>query len=237
MSELVVVLVHGAFHGGWCFDPVVKELESAGIRTIAVDLPSVGDGGGPRADLHGDAAHVREVLDSVDAPVLLVGHSYGGAVITEAGVHPNVRHLVYLCALIPGEEETPAQLLGAPDRPDVGNDPVPPPSAEQAASRFFHDCDEADVTWAVAKLQPQSFAWMGQRPLAAAWRERPSTYAVCSNDRVVSVDLQRAWASRCTTSIEWDSSHSPFLSHPAWVSGLLTATLGSLATREPGQTG
>src|SRR5258707_15500898 len=85
MSDPVLVLVHGAFHRSWCFAPAVKTLESAGVRAIAVDLPSVGDGGGPRADLHGDTAYLREVLDRADAPVVLMGHSYGGAVITGAG--------------------------------------------------------------------------------------------------------------------------------------------------------
>jgi pimeloyl-ACP methyl ester carboxylesterase len=209
----------------------VKTLESAGVRAIAVDLPSVGDGGGPRADLHGDTAYLREVLDRADAPVVLMGHSYGGAVITGAGVHPNVRHLVYLAGLVPGDEETSAQLLGAPDLPGLDDNPVPPPPADDAIPRFYHDCDEATAAWAAARLRPQPLAWMRQRPLAVAWRERPSTYVVCTDDRAIPTDLERVWATRCTSSVEWDSGHSPFLSHPGWVVDLLTATLNSLATR------
>jgi pimeloyl-ACP methyl ester carboxylesterase len=231
MTNPVLVLVPGAFHGSWCFAPVVKELEDAGIRTIAADLPSIGDDRGPRADLHGDAAHVREVIDRADAPVVLVGHSYGGAVITEAGVHPNVRHLVYLAALVPSQEETSAQLLGVPDPSGVGDDPVPPPAAEDAAARFYHDCDQATAAWAAANLRPQPLAWLLQRPFAVAWREHPSTYVVCSDDRAIPADLQRVWATRCTASVEWNSSHSPFLSHAALVVDLLAATLCSLATR------
>jgi pimeloyl-ACP methyl ester carboxylesterase len=208
----------------------VRELKRAGIRSIAVDLPSVGGDRGLQADLHGDAAYVREVLEQAGAPVVLAGHSYGGAVITEAGVHPNVRHLVYLAALIPGDEETSAQLLGVPDLSGLGDDPFPPPPAADATARFYHDCDEAVAAWAVANLRPQPVTWMLQRPLAVAWRERPSTYVVCSDDRAIPADLQRAWAKRCTASVEWDSGHSPFLSHPAWVSDLLAATVGSLTT-------
>src|SRR4249920_292329 len=93
-----VVLVHGAWHGAWCWEPVVDGLCARGIDVVAVDLPGHGEDRGTLTDLHGDAARVREVLDQLEAPVVLVGHSYGGAVITEAGVHPNVHQLVYVAA-------------------------------------------------------------------------------------------------------------------------------------------
>src|SRR5207302_1944698 len=90
-----VVLVHGAWHGSWCWGRVMPLLRDAGVDTTAVDLPSRSD---PLGDLHGDAAHVRSVLDASAGEVVLVGHSYGGAVITGAGTHDAVAHLVYLCA-------------------------------------------------------------------------------------------------------------------------------------------
>src|SRR4030088_1094188 len=101
-----VVLVHGAWHGAWCFDRVMPLLEQVGIPAVAGDLPGHGQDPGPLTDLHGDAKRVREVLDGIDGDVVLLGHSYGGAVITEAGVHPAVTHLVYLCAVVPDAEES-----------------------------------------------------------------------------------------------------------------------------------
>src|ERR1700724_2435336 len=90
-----VVLIHGAFHGAWCFDRVMPLLSQANVGAVAVDLPGHGHDIGPFTDLHGDASRVCDVLDRIDGEVVLLGHSYGGAVITEAGVHPAVRHLVY----------------------------------------------------------------------------------------------------------------------------------------------
>jgi pimeloyl-ACP methyl ester carboxylesterase len=197
------------------------------MRTIAVDLPSLQGNSGPPGDLHADAAHVRRIVERAEGPVLLVGHSYGGAVITEAGTHANVGHLVYLAALIPDATETSAQLLGIPAPSESDGDHAALADAYEPASRFYNDCDERTTTWACAHLRPQAMVWMYQRPRAVAWRDRPSTYVVCTNDRAIGVDLQRSWATRCSASVEWDSGHSPFLSHPTWVVDLLTETVGS----------
>ena len=88
-----IVLTHGAFHGSWCFEPLVAELEARGATTALVDLPLT--------DLTEDAAAVTAVLDAIEGPILLLGHSYGGAVVTVAGNHPSVERLVYLAALGP----------------------------------------------------------------------------------------------------------------------------------------
>src|SRR5579871_5796384 len=104
-STAVVVLVHGAWHGAWCWDPIVDRLAASRVRAVAVELPGHGDDPAPLADLHGDAARVGRVLDGIDAPVILLGHSYGGAVITHAGDHPAVAHLVYLCAFALDHDE------------------------------------------------------------------------------------------------------------------------------------
>ena len=94
-----VVLVHGAWHGAWCWEPAIAALAAAGVTALAVDLPGHGDDPGPLGDLQGDAAHVTGVLNALDGPAVLAGHAYGGAVITEAGSHPAVAHLVYLSGL------------------------------------------------------------------------------------------------------------------------------------------
>ena len=86
----IVVLVHGAWHGAWCWERVVDGLAAVAIESVAIDLPGHGEDPGPFSDLHGDAARVRSVLDRINRPVVLLGHSYGGAVVTEAGDHPSV---------------------------------------------------------------------------------------------------------------------------------------------------
>ena len=122
-----VVLVHGAWHGAWCFDRVVPLVQAAGVPVVAIDLPGHGRDPGPLTDLHGDATRVVATLDGIKGPVLLLGHSYGGAVITEAGGHPAVTHLVYLCALaLDGDESCAAAVvdqaarLSHDGRPDIG---------------------------------------------------------------------------------------------------------------------
>ncbi|MFM7685770.1 MAG: alpha/beta hydrolase, partial [Actinomycetota bacterium] len=107
-----VVLVHGAWHGAWCWAALQHALDDRGIPSLAVDLPGHGASTLPLGDLHGDAAHVGAVLDRIDAPVVLVGHSYGGAVITQAAAErSDVAHLVYLAAFVPAAGESVISLL------------------------------------------------------------------------------------------------------------------------------
>ena len=101
MENVTVVLVHGAWHGAWCWSALQAELDQRGIASIAVDLPGHGASTAPLGDLHGDAAAVAAVVDRIDGDVVLVGHSYGGGVISVAGaLSPRVRHLVYLAAYV-----------------------------------------------------------------------------------------------------------------------------------------
>jgi pimeloyl-ACP methyl ester carboxylesterase len=232
-----VVLVHGAWHGAWCWQRVVDRLTDAGVRAVAIDLPGHGDDPGPLGDLHTDSSRVREVLDEQSGPVVLVGHSYGGAVITEAGDHPAVTQLVYLCAmaldggetcLSAASEQAAAAGISYAGRPDLGAGLVPAAEGSvtvdaSVAAALYNDCDPATVAWAVARLGPQPVVTLQQTPTAVAWRTRPSTYAVCRDDMIVHPDLQRLLASRCTTSVEWDTGHSPFLSRPELVTDLLVA--------------
>ncbi len=243
-----VVLVHGAWHGAWCFEPVVALLEAAGIPAIAVDLPGHGDDPGPLGDLHTDAQRVRDVLDELDGDCVLLGHSYGGAVITEAGVHPAVRHLVYLCAFaIDAEEscmaaavqESKGLAISYDDRPNLadalvfGSDDTVTVTAEGAAECFYNDCDDTVTVAAVARLGPQPSGTLGDTPAAVAWRERPSTYVVCTEDLAVHPELQRVMARRCTQSVDWPTSHSPFLSAPGRVADLLASLARATEDRDP----
>jgi pimeloyl-ACP methyl ester carboxylesterase len=233
------VLVHGAWHGAWCFDRVLPLLAEAGVPAVAIDLPGHGADTGPLTDLHGDAARVRAVLDAIGGPVVLLGHSYGGAVITEAGVHPAVAHLVYLCALALDDGESCAataveqtSTLSHAGRPSLAAGWVMHPdrtttlTPEGAAACLYNDCDPATVAWASALLGPQPMANLTQIPDEIAWRTRPSTYVVCSDDQAIHPGLQRVLAGRCSASVEWDTSHSPFASRPALVSTLLQDIAG-----------
>jgi pimeloyl-ACP methyl ester carboxylesterase len=234
-----VVLVHGAWHGAWCFERVLPLLAAAGIPALAIDLPGHGDDPGPLLDLHGDAARVREVLDGLDGDCVLLGHSYGGAVITEAGNHPAVRHLVYLCAFALDEGETCVEAATAAAQAtgfdfathtgpnlaeaivagDDGNTTIAP---DLASACLYNDCDPATAAQAVARLGPQPAVTLVDVPTNQAWRERPSTYVVCTEDLAVPPDIQRVMAQRCTTTVEWPASHSPFLSMPERFVSLLS---------------
>ena len=242
-----VVLVHGAWHGAWCWDAVVEGLRAEGVTADAVDLPGHGDDTMPLTDLYGDAARVTAALDALatveDDPVLLVGHSYGGAVITEAGVHHTVAHLVYLAALNLDEGETMLEAaLEDPRTADIDHTGRPEPmevltilddgsaviSDEGAAAMFYNECPPEVAAAATARLTPQPMLNMGQSPTRVAWRERPSTYVVCARDNAVHPDLQRILADRCTDAVEWDTDHSPFLADPARVTAFLAGLARSL---------
>src|SRR5436305_3712872 len=94
-ADATVVLVHGAWHGAWCWDKVVRELDAAGVTNVTVENPSVAEAPSSLTD---DVVNVHRVLDAIAGPVVLVGHSYGGAVVTGAGTHDAVRHVAYLTA-------------------------------------------------------------------------------------------------------------------------------------------
>ena len=226
-----MVLVHGAWHGAWCWEKVTKGLADKGVPTVAVDLPGHGDDPGPLSDLFGDAVRVTEMLDTIDGPAVLVGHSYGGAVISQAGVHDAVDRLVYLCAMVLDEGESCASAAADTEAPLISNEGRPSLSAgfkmrgdgsatldpSVAAACLYNDCDSASTAWALSRLTPQSLLNMGQEVTAAAWRVKPSTYVVCTDDMAVHPGLQRVLARRCTNSVEWNASHSPFLSQPETV--------------------
>ena len=244
MSGPTIVLVHGAWHDAWCWDPVRNRLESAGVDVVAVDLPGHGASREPLADLHGDAAAVTAALDALDGPAVLVGHSYGGAVVTEAGAHDRVAHVVYVAAfnLAHGEcvgraaaDEATAARIDHSGRPDLGaalkrDDGGETTSvvAELARPIFYNDCTAATVSWETARLGRQRMANFSDQPSAIAWRDRPSTYVVCRDDNAVHPDLQRILARRATTTIEWPTGHSPFLSQPQLVAELLEKVITSI---------
>lgn len=219
-----VVLVHGAFHGAWCWEPVRSALDERGVANLAPNLPLTG--------LDTDAATVAAALDAVDGPVVLCGHSYGGMVISRAASgRDDVDRLVYLCALQVATDDEMSTVM----RPTLlmehlvhGDDGAMSVDRDFAAECFYHDCDPVGAAAAVAQLRPMP---VGIGPsstpeaetLPPAWLTIPSTYIVCTDDRAVHPDAQRAMAQHATDVVTWDTSHSPMLSCPELVADLLAA--------------
>jgi pimeloyl-ACP methyl ester carboxylesterase len=195
---------------------------------VAIDLPSNHVPGGDFAD---DVAAVRAALDGMEGPVVLCGHSYGGAVISEAGTHPKVGHLVYLASMAldagetmmsnaasddPEASSAPPAALGAAMRVE-GDALVLDPAG--AAAAFYGDCDEKPVD----RLVPHPLAAFGTPVTSPAWADRPSTFVLCTRDEAIRPEVQRFFARRCTTTVELEASHSPMLSMPDRVAEILRA--------------
>ncbi len=220
-----VVLVHGAWHGSWCWEAVGRLLDAAGIRNVAVDNPSVTHA---RASLADDVANVTRALDQVDGPVVLVGHSYGGAIVTDAGTHPSVRHLVYCSAFVldAGESVMENSLAGGEAGPlDAAlrfDGDVVTVDPEGAIAAFYHDCSDAVARAAASRLRPQALSALRGAVRAAAWHDTASTYVLCTNDHASAPALQRSSAARVGTTVELAAGHSPFLSRPGDIADLLS---------------
>lgn len=223
-----VVLVHGAWHGPWCWEPLLPYLEAAGLAVLCPALPSAGE---TPAGLAEDAAHIGAVVRSISGPVLLCGHSYGGMVLsaTHTG-RADIRRLFYLCAyMTEAGESLESSLRNAGERrpghwvrrlPD-GRTQV---DAARAAALFYADCPGASQDWAIDRLRPH-WARVLSDPIAApAWRRHPSTYLACTADQVLAPRVQReVYGPRAQQLVTLDSGHSPFLSRPQQLAQALAA--------------
>ncbi len=223
MKELV--LVHGAWHGAWCWQQTLSALSAQGIDAHTIDLPFEG--------LQADVAALRGLLDTIDGPKVVLGHSYGGLVISDAAAgRSDVDHLVYLCALMleVGEDpvalaratSTGAKLFDAVDIDEATGMTVVQDS--EAARLFYADCTPADCKRAAEKRRafPMS-SLVG--PQAEPWRDIASTYVVCRDDAAISPSLQRDMSRHARTTVEWPTSHSPFLSRTDLMVELLAPLL------------
>ncbi|WP_394830042.1 alpha/beta hydrolase [Pendulispora rubella] len=220
MSTPSIVLVHGAWHGTWCWSSVQPALEERGFSVIAVQLPGVG--AAPPGDLESDARAVRLVLDAVEGPVVVCAHSYGGIVMTEATAGaPNVVGLIYLCAFM---LDVGQSLLSA-----VG---TPPPwwsiHAEQNVIRLhepecalYNDCTPEQTMAAMQQVRPQSLPTFAQPLRSASWHDIPSAYVVCDRDEAIPPEIQKAMATQASHVEHLDTGHSPFLSRPRELSDLI----------------
>ncbi|SDT14718.1 Alpha/beta hydrolase family protein [Streptomyces sp. TLI_053] len=207
-----VLLVHGAWHTGHAWDGVATGLRARGVVVAVAELH--------RGSLAADTAAAETALDLLPGggPAVACGHSYGGAVITGLPPH-RIDHLVYLAAMMPDLGETALGLLASAPPTDLRSSMVGDPAgtttiAPEAAGRLFHArLDPTERAHHTARLVPQTMAPGHQPTTGAAWHHRPSTYVVCTEDRVMHPDLQRRFASRATRTVTWPSDHGAFASH------------------------
>jgi pimeloyl-ACP methyl ester carboxylesterase len=225
-----VVLVHGAWGGSWCWERVMPLLEARGVTAVAVELPSVDADAADPPGLADDVTAVVRALDTGRGSFVVCGHSYGGFPVTVAAAgRSDVRHLVYVCAFMPDVGESLFTLTSGP-APWIQllEDGRTLPDLERVAAVGYADCDEQTRAAAVARLRPHVRAPFVEPVGGAAWREIPSTYIVCTEDRSLPVELQRdLFAPRAGFVVELASSHWPFLSQPERIADLLADRAGA----------
>ena len=203
-----ILLVHGAWHGSWCWDFVEKALNYEGVDTHSLNLPFTG--------VKDDIASVSHALDGIDNQVILLGHSYGGIVISSAAeAKRNVEQLIYLSAILlePGES---MQLDGSKIQIDVDENLISEVKKGSAISAFYADVDPNLAEASMELLRPFPIV-AGAKGIGEAWREKHSTYIVCRRDEAIPPKLQYAMAKKADKVIEWECGHSPFLSKPELV--------------------
>jgi pimeloyl-ACP methyl ester carboxylesterase len=215
-----IVLVHGAFVDGGHWEEVYKILRRGGYSVSVVQNPTI--------SLEGDVAVTRRVLATQKGPAVLVGHSYGGAVITEAGNDPKVTALVYIAAFAPDRGESVATLTKDPP-PGASESPLLPPqdgflSLDKAkfAAAYAADVDsEKAAFWADSQV-PWGIACLSGAIREPAWRTKPSWYLVATEDRRIPPDAQRAMAKRAGAMVvEAKGSHAIYFSQPKAVAALI----------------
>jgi pimeloyl-ACP methyl ester carboxylesterase len=214
-----VVFVHGLFADGSSWSEVIARLQAAGLNATSVQ--------NPLTTLPDAVASAERVLARQDGPTILVGHSFSGMIVTEAGMHPNVSAVVYVAARAPDAGEDYTAL--------AKKFPTPPASAgiifdgdegrlsEEAFLRdFAGDLPEAKAKVLYAVQEPFQKALLAGRTTHAAWRSKPSFYAVSTEDRTINPDLERFMAKRMgAKTIEVNASHLSLISHPDEITGLI----------------
>ncbi|MGI5130026.1 alpha/beta fold hydrolase [Pseudonocardia sp. CA-107938] len=217
-----VVLVHGMWHGGWAWDRVIDELAALGHRSVAVTLPGTDRAAGDPT-FRGHCAHLTEVLAGIDGDVVLVGHSYSGALLTEVGDAPNVRAMVFVSAFLlePGESVASVNDAEAGSEAGVGDidlvDDQLIIAKATAEAAFYNDCSPEDAASAAARLTPEHVSTRTAVVTRAAWRTVPAHFLVCTLDRACTPAVQHRMAARIDSVSELRSSHSPMLSMPGEV--------------------
>jgi pimeloyl-ACP methyl ester carboxylesterase len=228
-TKPAVVLVHGFWGGAAHWTNLVTELHSRGyddLHAVEIPLTSLAD----------DAERTAKMIKQIDGPVILVGHSYGGAVITEAGDLPNVAGLVYVAAFAPDAGESAGQLAG--EFPPAAFDAVVPDSdgylwvqQDRYQEAFAADLD-AKTAFAMAVTQKAPLgSTFGDTVTEPAWKAKPSYYQVSAADRMINPDNERRMADRIGARkvVELDSSHASLASHPIEIADLIDDAVADLS--------
>ena len=228
------VLVHGAFCGAWCWEPLVGELEALGHTAEAIDLPGHGEDTMPLQDVTLDA-YAERVAEKLRAgePAVLVGHNMGGVAITQgaAKAREHVDRLVYCCAFLPRDGESLKMLT---DKPEGAADlvqknlvlapPVATLSPDAAREAFYELCTSEQADWALDHRQPQPIApFVTPVDLDGGIDEIDRYYVLCTKDKAIPLALQRRMSteSPCVEIAELESDHSPFLCKTVGLAAIL----------------
>ncbi|HEY2055643.1 MAG TPA: alpha/beta hydrolase [Solirubrobacterales bacterium] len=214
-----LIFVHGACvkDGAWWWSRMTSPLADRGIASVTVPLSSCGENGGELGDLYADVDACREAIAEAEGPVILCGHSYGGMVITEAGADDRVGQLLYVTSVMPEAGQSQADLVGSDPAPWMlpGEDGTVGVDPDLVRELFLQDCDEATAEEAIARLTRQSVVPFTQPPRQIAWRQKPATYFVCTEDLATPAEVQRRRVKEGVRLVEFQAGHHPFLSRPA----------------------
>jgi pimeloyl-ACP methyl ester carboxylesterase len=216
-----IVLVHGNFVDGSGWQGVYDQLTADGYRVGVVQTPNL--------SLAGDVAATHQVLAGLGGPAVLVGHSYGGAVITEAGTHPDVAALVYIAAFAPDKGESVSSLIADPP-PGAPVPPILPPrdgflilDRDKFAASFAADVPEKLAAFMADSQLPCSIDALNGAVSEPAWRTKPSWYLVTTDDQMIPPSAQRAMSERAKATVtETPASHVVYVSQPAVVAAVIT---------------
>jgi pimeloyl-ACP methyl ester carboxylesterase len=220
MASKNVVLVHGGFVDGSAWEGVYNALKADGYEVSIVQNPTI--------SLQRDVAATKLIVDAQSGPVVLVGHSYGGAVITEAGTDPNVAALVYISAFVPDAGESVNTLIeGFPK--DGPQPPIMPPQdgflfldREKFPASFAGDVDAEKAAFTADSQVPWGLDALGGTIGEPAWRSKPSWYLLTTEDRMIPPPAQQTMSERAGSTVEEiDASHSVYVSQPAAVAALI----------------
>src|SRR5258705_9175926 len=227
-----IVLVHGGFVDGAGWEGVYKLLKQDGYSVSVVQNPTL--------SLEDDVAITKRTLATQDGPTILVGHSYGGAVITEAGNGPNVAALVYIAAFAPDKGESVNTLIAGFPKDAPGPPILPPQDGFLFLDREkFHDSFAADVDAELAAFMADSQVPWGVDALGgtiseAAWRSKPSWYLVATDDRMIPPPAQREMSGRAGSTVEEAAaSHSIYVSQAAAVAELVKKAASEVRSAAP----
>jgi pimeloyl-ACP methyl ester carboxylesterase len=219
-----VVLVHGAWADGSSWGEVIPRLQAVGLNVTAVQ--------NPLTSLADSIAATRRALALQDGPTVLAAHSWGGTVISETGTDPKVTALVYVAARAPDADEDfvalSAKFPTMPVRAGVQEHDGFTTISQEAFLKYFANGvarEKAEVLYAVQ--EPAAASLFGGRTTAAAWRSKPSWYAVSKDDQTIAPDLERFLAKRMNaTTVELEAGHLSLVSHPQAIANLILAAAG-----------